>query len=94
MGNFQEKQNDPDHDPSHGPQVKIDLRVFNRNTGESVTGDYVVKDMKGFNETGFQPLLLKNLADAGYDIPTTVQRCTIPIIMAGRDLMACAETGT
>ena len=90
----QEKQNDPDHDPSPCPQVKIDPRVFNKNTAVPVIGDYVVKDMKGFNEAGFQPLLLKNLADAGYDNPTGVQRYTVPIIMAGIDLMACAETGT
>ena len=83
-----QQQNDPDHDTSPGHQVKIYPRVV------SVSGDNVVKDIKDFNEAGFQPLLMKNLSEAGYKTPTPVQRYTIPIITAGRDLMVTAETGT
>ncbi len=38
--------------------------------------------------------LLRTLAELGYDTPTPVQRQAIPAVLAGRDLMAAAQTGT
>jgi len=64
------------------------------NYSVSVTGDNVVKAIKGFDDACFSPLLKKNLTDAGYKIPTPVQKHAIPIIMAGRDLMASALPGS
>lgn len=40
------------------------------------------------------PPLLRALTDAGYEEPTPVQMSAIPIVLAGRDLMASAQTGT
>ena len=93
----QEKWNNSDQCQSRSSLIQIDPRVFDKNTPVCVSpsdNDNVVKDIKAFDEAGFQPLLLKNLAEAGYNIPTTVQRHAIPIIMAGRDLMACADNCT
>jgi len=47
-----------------------------------------------FDTLGLSPALLRALADAGYTVPTEVQTAAIPIVLAGRDLLAGAQTGT
>ena len=38
--------------------------------------------------------ILKAIQDVGYTTPTPVQEQAIPQILRGRDLLACAQTGT
>lgn len=40
------------------------------------------------------PDVLDNIKKSGYTKPTPVQKYALPIIMGGRDLMACAQTGS
>ncbi|MGH2381367.1 MAG: DEAD/DEAH box helicase [Candidatus Limnocylindria bacterium] len=47
-----------------------------------------------FSQLGLRPELLRAIADSGYVTPTPVQRDAIPLVLAGRDLMAGAQTGT
>jgi ATP-dependent RNA helicase RhlE len=47
-----------------------------------------------FTELGLVPEILRAIADQGYEIPTPIQAKAIPIVLGGRDLMACAQTGT
>lgn len=47
-----------------------------------------------FAESGLSPFLLRNIDKSGYTQPTPIQKNAIPIIMAGRDLMGCAQTGS
>ena len=47
-----------------------------------------------FAHLGLSPDLLRAVADSGYTEPTPVQREAIPHVLAGRDLLAGAQTGT
>ncbi|XP_077672411.1 putative ATP-dependent RNA helicase DDX4 isoform X3 [Eretmochelys imbricata] len=47
-----------------------------------------------FEEANLCQTLNKNIAKAGYLKLTPVQKYSIPVILAGRDLMACAQTGS
>jgi ATP-dependent RNA helicase RhlE len=47
-----------------------------------------------FNDFNFDSRLLEGLDAMGYTKPTPVQQGTIPIILAGEDIIACAQTGT
>lgn len=50
--------------------------------------------MTEFADLGLSPRLLKALETAGLDRPTPIQAQSIPHVMAGRDLMGLAQTGT
>ena len=47
-----------------------------------------------FTEFNFQPTLLEGIESSGYETATPVQEQVIPLIMAGKDLIASAQTGT
>src|SRR5919198_5602071 len=47
-----------------------------------------------FNTFGLHPTLLRAIHALGYTDPTPIQRATIPAVLAGRDLIGCAQTGT
>jgi len=48
----------------------------------------------GFAALGLRPEVLKALEELGYEEPTPIQRETIPYLMAGKDLLGQAATGT
>ena len=50
--------------------------------------------MESFASLGLSEAIVRAVADKGYTEPTPVQTQAIPIILAGRDLMAGAQTGT
>ena len=47
-----------------------------------------------FDQLGLAPVFLRAVADQGYTEPTPIQDQAIPLVLAGRDLMAGAQTGT
>jgi ATP-dependent RNA helicase RhlE len=47
-----------------------------------------------FDELGLAPELLRAIADKGYTEPTPIQAQAIPLVLAGKDLMGGAQTGT
>ncbi|KAF0973485.1 hypothetical protein FDP41_008189 [Naegleria fowleri] len=59
-----------------------------------VTGKDIVPPIQTFKEANFPLKLVQNIEKAGFGKPTPVQKHSIPIVMAGRDLMSCAQTGS
>ena len=47
-----------------------------------------------FDQLGLRPEYLQAVADEGYTEPSPVQQEAIPLVLAGRDLLAGAQTGT
>jgi ATP-dependent RNA helicase RhlE len=47
-----------------------------------------------FSDLGLSAEIQRAIAEQGYDTPTPIQQQAIPVVLAGRDLMACAQTGT
>ena len=47
-----------------------------------------------FTDLGLKPELFRAVAEKGYTVPTPIQREAIPAVLAGRDVLAGAQTGT
>lgn len=47
-----------------------------------------------FETLGLSKTIVKALVDKGYTAPSPIQEQTIPVILKGNDIMACAQTGT
>lgn len=84
---------------------RIELELFGAgNTGINfskyedipveATGDQVPPHITSFDEVQLTDIIRTNVNLARYDKPTPVQKYAIPIIIARRDVMACAQTGS
>ncbi len=47
-----------------------------------------------FQQLELMPQLLENVRRSGYETPTPIQQATIPLVLKGRDVLGCAQTGT
>src|SRR5439155_4730059 len=47
-----------------------------------------------FTDLGLSPEVLQAVSDTGYTTPTPIQAQAIPVILTGRDVLGCAQTGT
>jgi len=54
----------------------------------------VVSDLPAFSELGLLEPVLKAVNELGYETPTPIQARTIPHMLAGRDVLGQAQTGT
>jgi ATP-dependent RNA helicase RhlE len=50
--------------------------------------------MHAFADLGLDPVLLRAVAALGFETPTAIQKDAIPLVLAGRDLIATAQTGS
>lgn len=58
------------------------------------SGTNVPEPVNAFTNPPLDDHLITNITLAGYVVPTPVQKYSVPIVMNGRDLMACAQTGS
>ncbi|MDT3402549.1 DEAD/DEAH box helicase [Mucilaginibacter terrae] len=47
-----------------------------------------------FKDFNFNEQLTEGLLSMGYKTPTAIQQMAIPVVMEGKDVIACAQTGT
>lgn len=58
------------------------------------TGQNVPQCIQKFSDLNMHPWVMENIKLSHYDKPTPVQKFAIPTSLHGRDLMACAQTGS
>lgn len=58
------------------------------------SGQEVPEPVTTFTNPPLDDHLITNIKLSRYSVPTPVQKYSIPIVMGGRDLMACAQTGS
>jgi ATP-dependent RNA helicase DDX3X len=84
---------------------RIELELFGTdNTGINfskyedipveATGQNCPENITSFDDIKLTEIIRSNIKLARYDKPTPVQKYAIPIIIGGRDLMSCAQTGS
>ncbi|KAF4662878.1 hypothetical protein FOL47_006020 [Perkinsus chesapeaki] len=66
---------------------KIPVEVSGRGAAE-------IGHIECFGEASLNEEVMRNIERCGYSKPTPIQKHSIPVIMAKRDLMACAQTGS
>ncbi len=67
--------------------------MLDEQAGCSLAGDDDA-DASGFAELGLAPGLCRTLSGLGYEEPTPIQRAAVPPLIAGRNLVGQAATGT
>lgn len=77
----------------HGENTGIDFDAY-EDIPVSTSGNNCPDPVDSFQDIGLPDGLLKNVTRCKYTKPTPVQRYSIPIGLAKRDLMACAQTGS
>ncbi|XP_006623334.1 ATP-dependent RNA helicase vasa [Apis dorsata] len=77
----------------NGVEIGINFDKYD-NIQVNVSGENVPQPIESFEAAGLRNIVLDNIKKSGYKKPTPVQKHALPIIMNGRDLMACAQTGS
>ena len=75
-------------------RLVCDCDVQYDNISVEVSGDNVPNPIMEFTKDNVPESLLRNILRCQYKRPTPVQKYGLAIGISGRDLMACAQTGT
>ncbi|EHK23957.1 uncharacterized protein TRIVIDRAFT_114785, partial [Trichoderma virens Gv29-8] len=57
-------------------------------------GPQRIEYIKTFADAGIHPVMMKNVELSGYQVPTPIQKFTIPAILQGYDVIGIAQTGS
>ena len=52
------------------------------------------KTINSFHDFGFDPQIIDGLDSIGFETPTPIQQQIIPLILQGKEVIGCAQTGT
>jgi len=85
----------PEDNPFSKPvaSTKIDFDKYDEIPVEA-SGRDCPAAIEAWKDADIGSAVLKNIEAAKYDRPTPVQKHSIPIVLKGRDLMGCAQTGS
>lgn len=78
----------------YGISSGINFDAYDNIPVKVTSNDPVPEKVQTFAEAGLRELLLENINKAGYKRPTPIQKTALPILMAGHDVMGCAQTGS
>jgi superfamily II DNA/RNA helicase len=82
------------HETSQSPAPAGDAGLPARTESSAPdTADAAAAALK-FSSVGLSPILQRAVADQGYTTMTPIQAKAIPVVLAGRDVMGAAQTGT
>lgn len=79
--------------PSQRWDVAGDLALTTHASRPS-TDTHGTQQINSFDKLGLSPALLRAVTAEGYTTPTPIQAASIPPVLAGRDVLGCAQTGT
>jgi ATP-dependent RNA helicase RhlE len=68
--------------------------VVHDNPAVNETPDAPAPAVERFDSLALDPKLLRAVAESGYESMTPIQAKAIPLVLAGRDMMGAAQTGT
>ncbi len=57
-------------------------------------GEPDTEERAGFAALGLRPEVLRAVGELGFEVPTPIQERAIPVMLAGRDMIGQAQTGT
>lgn len=60
----------------------------------TVKGSLVPSPVQSLDVLGLPPVLMREIAKAGYTAPTSIQAQALPVALSGRDLIGLAKTGS
>ena len=97
-----EEQNENSIEPSDQQYYPTNSRTSSSSTGADSSSKRCRTDMnrhgheeaRTFAELGLCDWLCKSTLAMGFHRPFDIQRACIPAILAGKDVMGCAETGS
>ncbi|CAN0927488.1 DEAD-box ATP-dependent RNA helicase 37 [Linum grandiflorum] len=90
---FGEEEAEAECEPSGQDSTGINFDAY-EDIPVDASGDNVPPPVNTFAEIDLGEAVNRNIQRCKYVRPTPVQRNAIPILLAGRDLMACAQTGS
>eukprot|EP01114_Cavostelium_apophysatum_P022944 TRINITY_DN847_c0_g1_i3.p1 TRINITY_DN847_c0_g1~~TRINITY_DN847_c0_g1_i3.p1 ORF type:complete len:701 (+),score=162.35 TRINITY_DN847_c0_g1_i3:194-2296(+) len=92
-GSMRDEPNPFENMPKEDTTKKIDFDKYDEIPVE-FSGKNCPPPINSWAEIDVGPILSNNIKLARYDRPTPVQKYSLPIVMGGRDLMGCAQTGS